>query len=215
LVSAVSFIALFAETASLPRVANFRRAVQRGDPKSADDCEPTSDFEEPGGFWNLKESPASLRAPAESQMLPTADQRRNKRVKVAVWPLIAADPPHSLAATNQVVAVVQRAGMFFWSWATAGLGLLALAALLTSFGAPRPHVTWRIASTVLMLIVVATTLLYFRPTIIGLVVHHGGGQQDVEIAAEMRRWVMLNWVRNLAVSGSVGMAVRALLRLGS
>jgi hypothetical protein len=78
---------------------------------------------------------------------------------VAVWPLVAADPPRSLAATNQVLDVAARAGMFFWSWATPGLGLVALAALLTSFGTPGPQKTWRTASTVLLLIAVATTFL--------------------------------------------------------
>lgn len=130
---------------------------------------------------------------------------------VAVWPLVASDLPQSLAATNQVLAVPARAGMFFWSAATPGLGLVALAALLTSFGSPRPHMTWRIASTVLLLIVIAVTFLYFRPTIISLVGDHGGGQPDNEIAAQMRRWVMLNWVRVTAVVVSIGMAVRALL----
>jgi hypothetical protein len=130
---------------------------------------------------------------------------------IAVWPLVASDPPRTLAATNQVLAVPDRAGMFFWSWATPGLGLVALVSLLTSFGTPRPHITWRIASTVLLLIVVAATLLYFRPTIIGLVVGHGGGRPDDEIAAQMHQWVMLNWVRVTAVAVSVAMGMRALL----
>ena len=101
---------------------------------------------------------------------------------IAVWPLVAADPPRSLAATNQVLAVVGRAGMFFWSWTTPILGLVGLAALLTSFGTPLPHRTWRIASIMLLLGAVAATLLYFRPTIISLVVDHGGAQPDDEIS---------------------------------
>jgi hypothetical protein len=130
---------------------------------------------------------------------------------IAVWPLVASDPPRSLAATNEALAVPDRAGMFFWSWATPGLGLVALASLLTSFGTPRPHMTWRIASTVLLLIAVAATLLYFRPTIIGLVVGHGGGRPDDEVAAQMHQWVMLNWVRVTALAVSVGMGMHALL----
>jgi hypothetical protein len=130
---------------------------------------------------------------------------------VAVWPLLASDPPRYLAATDLALAVPERAGMFFWSVATPGLGLVALAALLTSFGSPRPHVTWRIASTVLLLIVIAVTLLYFRPTIARLVGDHGGGQPDDVVAAQMRRWVMLNWVRVTALVVSVGLAVRAIL----
>jgi hypothetical protein len=62
-----------------------------------------------------------------------------------------------------------------------------------------------------MLVAVAATFLYFRPTIISLVVNHGGGQPDDEIAAQMRRWVMLNWVRATATAVSIGMGVRALL----
>ncbi len=130
---------------------------------------------------------------------------------IAVWPLVASDPPRSLAATNQVLDVASRAGMFFWSWATPGVGLVGLAALLTSFGTPRPLMTWRIASTVLLLVAVAATLLYFRPTIISLVVGHGGGQPDDVVAAQMRQWVMLNWVRTAALAISIGMGVRALL----
>ncbi len=130
---------------------------------------------------------------------------------LVVWPLVAVDPPRSLAATNQVLAAAERAGMFFWSWATPVLGLVALAALLTSFGAPRPLMTWRIAGAVLVFVVVAATLLYFRPTIVSLVVEHGGGQPDDVIAARMHQWVMLNWVRLAGMAVSVCMGVRALL----
>jgi hypothetical protein len=129
----------------------------------------------------------------------------------AVWTLIAADLPRSLAATNQALAVPERAGMLFWSWATPGLGLVGLVALLTSFGVPQPDRTWRIASIVLMLVVVAATFLYFRPTIIGLVVGHGGGLPDDAIAAQMRQWVTLNWMRVALLAVSIGMGVRALL----
>ena len=130
---------------------------------------------------------------------------------IAVWPLVASDPPRSLAATNQVLDVASRAGMFFWSWVTPGVGLVGLAALFTSFGTPRPEMTWRIASTLLLLLAVAATLLYFRPIIISLVVGHGGGQPDDVVAAQMRQWVMLNWVRTAALAVSIGMGVRALL----
>jgi Domain of unknown function (DUF1772) len=130
---------------------------------------------------------------------------------VVVFPLIASNPPQSLAATNQVLAVPQRAGMSFWSWATPILGAVALAALLTSFGSPRPQMVWRIASASLVLMVVAATLLYFRPTIISLVINHGGGQPDDVIAAQMHRWVVLNWLRLASMAVSIGMAVRGFL----
>jgi hypothetical protein len=129
---------------------------------------------------------------------------------LAVWPLVASDPPRSLSVANQVLAVAGRAGMFFWSWATPGVGLVGLAALATSFGTPRPHMIWRIASIVLLLLVVAWTLLYFRPTIVSLVVGHGGGQPDDVIAAQMHRWVLLNWVRIAATALSILMGARVL-----
>jgi Domain of unknown function (DUF1772) len=130
---------------------------------------------------------------------------------VAVWPVVAANLSQPLDSTNQLLTVPARAGMFFWSWATPGLGLVGLAGLLTSFSTPQPHRTWRIASTVLLLVIIAATLLYFRPTIISLVVDHGGGRTDGEIAAQMGRWVTFNWVRVTALAVSVGMGVRALL----
>jgi hypothetical protein len=130
---------------------------------------------------------------------------------IGVWSLIASDLPRSLAATNQVLAVPDRAGALLWSWSTPGLGLVTLAALLTSFGTPQPQRTWRIASTVLLLVAVAATFLYFRPTIISLVVDHGGGRPDDVIAAEMRRWVTLNWLRDTTLAVSICMGVRALL----
>jgi hypothetical protein len=67
------------------------------------------------------------------------------------------------------------------------------------------------ASIGLLLTVVAATLLYFRPTIIDLVVNHGGGRPDDVIAAQVRQWVMLNWMREGAVAASIAMGVRALL----
>lgn len=129
----------------------------------------------------------------------------------AVWPLVASDPPRTLAATNPVLAVPSRAGMFFWSWVTPVLGLVALAALLTSFGTPRPRSTWRIASAALVLVAVAATLLYFRPTIVSLVVDGGGGRTADEIAADMHRWVMLNWLRVVTLAASIVIGARALL----
>jgi hypothetical protein len=129
---------------------------------------------------------------------------------VVVMPLLASDPPRSLAAGSPLLVVLKRAGTFFWSTATPGLGLVAIAALLTSFSTPQPQMTWRIASTGLLLIVLAVTLLYFKPAIVNLVVHHGGGQPEDVITAQLRRWIMLNWVRIAAVAVSIGTGMRAL-----
>ena len=68
--------------------------------------------------------------------------------------------------------------------------------------------TWRIASTGPFLIALVATLLNFKPAIVNLVVHHGGGQPEDVIAAQMRRWVMLNWVRIVAVAVSIAMGAR-------
>jgi hypothetical protein len=104
-----------------------------------------------------------------------------------------------------------RAGHVFWQYFTPALGLIAVLALLTSFGAPARHLAWRIAATGLLLLVSVATLLYFRPALIELVVNHGAGLTPESLAAEVRRWVVLDWVRTTAVAASLGMGIRALL----
>jgi len=130
---------------------------------------------------------------------------------LVVEPFWAGAAPTSLMASNPLLVVPERAGMVFWSTVTPGLGLVALAALLTSFGTPRPHMTWRIASTGLALFTILVTAVYFVPTIIKMVAHHGGGLPDDVVVAEVKRWVVLNWFRVAAMVVSIGMGIRALL----
>ena len=87
----------------------------------------------------------------------------------------------------------------------------ALLALLTSFGAPPRHLAWRLAATGLLLLVSVATLFYFRPALIEMVVNHGAGLTPKALTAEVRRWVVLDWVRTIAVAASLAMGIRALL----
>lgn len=130
--------------------------------------------------------------------------------ELVVVPFWAADAPRSLFEGNPLLRVQIRAGHVFWSTITPGVALLAIAALLTSFGLPPRQMLWRIGSTGLLLIVTAATLAYFRPSAINLVVHHGAGRPADMIAAAARTWSSLNWLRIAGVTVSLGMGVRAL-----
>lgn len=130
---------------------------------------------------------------------------------LVVVPFWSAGAPASLAEGNPLLQVHVRAGHVFWQNFTPALGLTALLALLTSFGAPARHLAWRLAATGLMLLVSVATLVYFRPVLIGMVVNHGAGLTPETLTAEARRWVALDWVRTIAVATSLAMGIRALL----
>lgn len=130
---------------------------------------------------------------------------------LVVVPFWSAGVPASLAEGNPLLRVPMRYGQVFWPFFTPALGLIALLALVTSFGSSPRYLAWRLAATGLLLLVSIATLVYFRPAIIGLVVHHGAGRTPDAVNAEARRWVALNWVRVLAVAASLAMGVRALL----
>ncbi|MGH9620159.1 MAG: DUF1772 domain-containing protein [Candidatus Acidiferrales bacterium] len=130
---------------------------------------------------------------------------------LVVVPFWADDAPRSLLANNPLLRVQIRAGRFFWSSATPILGLLALAALLTSFGLPRRQMAWRLSATVLLLITTMVTLLYFRPSVINMVVYHGAGQTGDALASAARLWVSLNWLRIAAVAASLCLGLRTLV----
>lgn len=130
---------------------------------------------------------------------------------LVVVPFWAAGAPASLAAGNPLLQVPMRAGQAFWSVFTPALGLIALLALVTSFGTPAHHLGWRLAATGMFILVSIATLAYFRPAAIAMIVNHGAGRTPEALAGEARRWVALEWVRILAVAASLGLGIRALL----
>ncbi|MES2221880.1 MAG: DUF1772 domain-containing protein [Acidobacteriota bacterium] len=130
---------------------------------------------------------------------------------LVVVPFWSAGAPASLAEGNPLLQVHIRAGHVFWQYFTPALGLIALLALLTSFGAPRPQLAWRLAATGLLLLVSVATLVYFRPVLIEMLVNHGAGLTPEALTAEVHRWVALDRVRTIAVAASLGMGIRALL----
>ena len=130
---------------------------------------------------------------------------------LVVVPFWSVGAPASLAEGNPLLQVHVRAGHVFWQYFTPVLGLITLLAMLTSFGAPLRHLAWRLAATGLMLLVSIATLVYFRPVLIGMLINHGAGLTPEALAAEARRWVALDWVRDIAVAASLAMGIRALL----
>lgn len=129
---------------------------------------------------------------------------------LVVVPFWAGNAPQSLMDGNPFLRVPIRSGQVFWPVVTPGLGIVAIAAFLTSFGRPRKEMLWRLAGTGLFLVMTIVTLAYFRPSIIDMVVHHGAGQSGNALAAEAKMWVALNWLRIAAVAASLGMGLRAL-----
>ena len=127
---------------------------------------------------------------------------------LVVVPFWSAGAPASLAEGNPLLQVHVRAGHVFWQYFTPVLGLITL---LTSIGTPSRHLAWRLAATGLMLLVSIATLVYFRPVLIGMLINHGAGLTPEALAAEARRWVALDWVRDIAVAASLAMGIRALL----
>lgn len=130
---------------------------------------------------------------------------------LVVVPFWSNGAPASLSEANPLLQVQIRAGYAFWQYYTPALALIALLALLTSFGAPARHLAWRLAATGMLILVSIGTLAYFRPVVIQMVVNHGAGRGPEALAAEARRWVGLNWVRIGAVAASLAMGIRALL----
>ena len=130
---------------------------------------------------------------------------------LVVVPFWSAGAPASLAEGNPLLRVPMRSGQVFWPFFTPALTLIALLALVTSFGTPPRQLAWRVAASALLLIVSIATLAYYRPAIIGMVVHHGAGRTPEAVGAEARRWVALNWLRVAAVAASLAMGIRALL----
>jgi hypothetical protein len=129
---------------------------------------------------------------------------------LVVVPFWAAHAPQSLMDGNPFLRVPIRSGQVFWPVITPGLGIIALAAFLTSFGLPQKEMIWRLAGTGLFLAITIATLAYFRPSIINMVVHHGAGRSDDALAAGAKLWVSLNWLRIAAVAASLAMGLRAL-----
>lgn len=130
---------------------------------------------------------------------------------LVVVPFWSAGAPASLAEGNPLLRVPMRSGQVFWPFFTPALAVIALLAVVTSFGAPPRQLGWRLAATGLLLIVSIVTLAYYRPAIIGMVVHHGAGRTPEALGADARRWVALNWVRVGAVAAALAMGIRALL----
>ena len=130
---------------------------------------------------------------------------------LVVVPFWSNGAPASLSEGNPLLQVQVRAGHAFWHYYTPALGLIALVALVTSFGTQPRHMAWRVAATGLLVVVSISTLAYFRPALIGMIVNHGTGRAPETLAAEAHRWVALNWVRVIAIAASLAMGVRALL----
>lgn len=128
----------------------------------------------------------------------------SSQVTEALW---ASNPPDSL---RQWGSLIELAGTNFFRIATPTVGLLALLTLLTSFGTARPHLWWRITSSVIFIAVIVWSVIYFVPTAIQL---SGPGLESLsadEAVQMTESWVQRDVARKLLILASILCGMRAL-----
>src|SRR5689334_17907533 len=133
---------------------------------------------------------------------------------LVVVPLWSASPPQSVwgwnALRNAHPQFAIDSGRRFWIFITPTVGLLSLAALLTGWRAPWEHRKWLLAATLTAFMMVVITFLYFVPSLIELMKARPNDVNAGQIAGKARLWVMLNWVRVLALIAAWLCGLRAL-----
>ena len=119
---------------------------------------------------------------------------------LVVHPAWSRKPPESLAGFRGAPISRMNLGRF---WApTASLyalsGLVAFAVGLRAGNLRAPLAL----SSACAVAAVAWTLAYFRPTITRLLERGGGGIPAERLESEVRRWILLNWIRSAMVAVS-------------
>ncbi len=107
-------------------------------------------------------------------------------------PLWAGGLPDSLVAYN-TQALKPTPGRHFWIVSTPLVGLLGLANLVAAWRSRAPKRAWWLAGAAGVVAIVAITFLYFVPTLMRFEAVRQAG--DAALAASVRQWVALNWVR--------------------
>jgi Domain of unknown function (DUF1772) len=131
---------------------------------------------------------------------------------VVVHPAWSRKPPESFVGFGG--ASISRINIpAFWVPVAPLYALSGLGALVVALSAGSPAVPL-IVSAACAVSAVAWTLVYFRPTI-GRFLEAGGGNTPAErLQAEVRRWILLNWIRVAMVAVSWWGALRATVAHG-
>ena len=126
--------------------------------------------------------------------------------QLVVMPLWSLSPPDSVIAYHQHnVANPQFApdqGGRFWIFFSPGLGLLAIATLISGWKTQPQHRRLRMISTIISLIVIVFTFAWFIPNIITLTGEGVTKLSGEQITGLTNWWVRLNWVRAVLYSAA-------------
>lgn len=101
----------------------------------------------------------------------------------------------------------------FWKPVAPLYALSGLGALVVALLAGRPAVPL-IVSAACAVAVVVWTLAYFRPTIERFLEAGGGNTSATRLQSEVRRWILLNWIRVAMVAVSWWGVLRATVAQG-
>lgn len=111
------------------------------------------------------------------------------RVLVPLW---SAAPPGSLVNYN-LQALRPNPGANFWIVSTPLVGLLSLANVVAAFRSRGGNRRWWLLGAAVAFLMVVATFVYFVPALQRFEALRQTGPD--EIAGQVHRWVVLNWVR--------------------
>lgn len=130
------------------------------------------------------------------------------RVLVPLW---AADPPSSVIAFfGQPMR--PDSGRRLWILLSPVTTVITIVNLVLAIRSDDPNRTWWIAAAALALAVLIATFAYFVPVLVALP-RAAAELPPAKVAAMVRRWVALNYVRAVAISAAWLAALRAFAAL--
>lgn len=115
------------------------------------------------------------------------------RVLVPLW---ASAPPASVVAYN-AQPLRPDTGRRFWLLLTPTVGLISLINLVLAWLSRGAQRAWWLGAAATAVAVVAVTFAYFVPVLLWLV--RADERPAGQVAAKVRWWVRLNWLRVLAL----------------
>lgn len=86
-------------------------------------------------------------------------------------------------------------GKRLWIFLSPITSIVSIINLIYAFGAMEPRRTWWIAASVISIAVMIVTFAYFVPTLLAIARANEGD----DIAAKVKTWVTLNYVRAIAI----------------
>lgn len=125
----------------------------------------------------------------------------------AVFPVWAASPESVIGWTESNPFYIEEGDFFMFASPT--MFVLSIAVLIAGWRAPRQIRLWQRSAAVLFLIVFVWSVAYFIPVQAVMKGEAGTKVPTAELAAMLRNFVWLNYVRQLMLVVAVGAALHA------